>query len=99
VALRVAVSAPVTVRMAVAATAVMANLFDLVAGLLVSVAELLRRKRRGRGGGNGETGGGETGGGGESDQSLVHGDLLLLSVGATVRRDRMQFAKPRLNRM
>jgi hypothetical protein len=97
VTLHVAMSAPVPVCTAIAA-AVMAHLFDLVAGLLVSVAELLRRDRRGGGGSDGEAGDGETGGGGESDQSLVHGDLLLLSVGVTVRRDRMEFAKDRLNR-
>jgi hypothetical protein len=100
VTLHVAMSTPVPVCTAIAA-AVMAHLFDLVAGLLVSVAELLRRDRRDRrggGGSDGEAGDGETGGGGESDQSLVHGDLLLLSVGVTVRRDRMEFAKDRLNR-
>jgi hypothetical protein len=78
--------------------AAVAHLFDLVAGRLVGMAELLRRDRRGRGGSDGEAGDGESGGGGESDQSLVHGDLLLLSVGVTVRRDRMEFAKDRLNR-
>jgi hypothetical protein len=90
-------SAPVAVCTAIAA-AVMAHLFDLVAGLLVSVAELLRRDRRGGRGSDGEAGDGESGGGGESDQSLVHGDLLLMSVDVTVRRDRMEFAKDRLNR-
>jgi hypothetical protein len=90
-------SAPVAVCTAIAA-AVMAHLFDLVAGLLVSVAELLRRDRRGGRGSDGEAGDGESGGGGESDQSLVHGDLLLMSVDVTVRRDRMEFAKDCLNR-
>jgi hypothetical protein len=70
--------AVVPFHMAVRAAAIMAHLLNLVAGLLIGVAELLWRERSGRSGRNGETGGGKTGGG-ERDQGLVHfGDLLCI---------------------
>jgi hypothetical protein len=77
--------AMVPLYMAMRAPAIVANLLDIVADLLIGVTELLRRNRRGRGGSDGETGGGKTGGCGEGDQCLVHLAISFASVGMTVR--------------